>query len=139
MQAILISVAVVPVVAGTLRLIEVFGGPRSLPDNPRIAASPAPAVLHIVGGGVFLVLGAFQFSAPIRRRWPTWHRRVGRVLLVLALGAAVAAVDMTLLYPLQTGTGQLLHLLRLLFGSALAACVVLGFREIGRASCRERV
>jgi uncharacterized membrane protein len=131
-QVGLIGLAVIPVVAGTLRLVEVFGGPSSLPDNPRIAASPAPVVVHIIGGGLFLVVGAFQFSAPVRRRYPSWHRRAGRVLMTLGLGAAFAALWMTLLYPTQTGTGVLLYLFRLAFGSAMAASIILAFRAIRR-------
>jgi uncharacterized membrane protein len=131
-QVGLIGLAVIPVVAGTLRLIEVFGGPRTLPENSRITASPAPVVVHIFGGGLFLVLGAFQFSARIRRRWRNWHRRAGRALAVLGLGAALAAVWMTLFYPTQTGTGLLLYLFRLAFGSAMAASVILAFKAIRR-------
>jgi hypothetical protein len=97
----LIGLAVIPVVAGTLRLVEVFGGPSTLPDNPRIAASPAPVVVHIIGGGLFLAVGAFPFSAPVHRRYPCWHRTAGRVLMALGLGAAFAALWMTLLYPRQ--------------------------------------
>jgi uncharacterized membrane protein len=131
-QVGLIGLAVIPVVSGTLRLVEVFGGPRTLPDNPRIAASPAPVVVHIIGGGLFLVVGAFQFSARIRRRWRDWHRRAGRVLVTLGLGAAFASLWMTLLYPRQTGTGVLLYLFRLAFGSAMAASIILAFRAIRR-------
>jgi uncharacterized membrane protein len=126
----LIGLAVIPVVTGTLRLIEILGGPHTMPANPRIAASPAPVVVHIVGGGLFLVLGAFQLSARLRRRTPRWHRRAGRVLVVLGLGAALAALWMTVLYPRQTGTGELLYLLRLAFGSAMAGSIILGFRSI---------
>jgi uncharacterized membrane protein len=131
-QVGLIGLAAIPVVTGTLRLIEVFGGPRILPNNPRIAASPPPVVIHIIGGGAFLVLGAFQFSARIRRRWPNWHRRTGRTLMVLGLGAALAALWMTLLYPRQTGTGTLLYLFRIGFGLAMAASIILAFKAIRR-------
>jgi uncharacterized membrane protein len=131
-QVGLIGIATVPVVAGTLRLIEVFGGPQRMPDNPRIAASPTPVVIHIIGGGLFLIIGAFQFSTPIRRRWPNWHRRAGRALMALGLAAALAALWMTLFYPTQTGTGELLFLFRLGFGSAMTASIVLAFKAIRR-------
>jgi Predicted membrane protein (DUF2306) len=39
---------------------------------------------------------------------------------------------MTLLYPREPGTGKLSYLFRLVFGSALAACLVLGFSAIRR-------
>jgi uncharacterized membrane protein len=131
-QVGLIALAAIPTGAGTLRLVEVFGGAHRMPDNPRIAASPSPAVLHIVGGLAFLLLGAFQFSVPARRRWPRWHRRAGRALVLLGLAAALAALWMTVFYARQTGTGQILHLLRLVFGTAMATSLVLGFRAIRR-------
>ena len=39
---------------------------------------------------------------------------------------------MTLFYARQPGTGELAYLFRLVFGSALAACIVLGFAAIRR-------
>ena len=38
----LVALVVIPAIAGSLRLVEVFGGPHLLPANPRIAASPLP-------------------------------------------------------------------------------------------------
>ncbi len=131
-QVGLLSLAAIPAVTGTARLMEVFGGPRTMPDNPRIAGSPSPAVLHIVGGVVFLVLGALQFSPRMRQRHPTWHRRAGRALILLGITAALAALWMTLLSPRQTGTGSVLHTLRLIFGTALAGTLIVAFRAIKR-------
>jgi hypothetical protein len=128
----MLSLAVIPVATGAARLVEVFGGPRIMPDNPRIAGSPSPAVLHIVGGGVFLVLGALQFSPRMRQRHPTWHRRSGRALMLLGVTAALAALWMTLFYPRQIGTGSILHTMRLIFGTALAVTIILAFRAIKR-------
>jgi hypothetical protein len=53
-------------------------------------------------------------------------------LVTLGLGAAFAALWMTLLYPTQTGTGVLLYLFRLAFGSAMAASIILAFTAIRR-------
>jgi uncharacterized membrane protein len=131
-QAGLLSLAMIPAITGTARLVEVFGGPRTLPPNPRITGSPWPAVLHIVGGLVFLVLGALQFSPKIRQRHPAWHRRAGRALMLFGVTAALAALWMTLLYPRQTGTGTLLHTLRFLFATALAVTIILAYRAIRR-------
>ena len=39
---------------------------------------------------------------------------------------------MTLLYAAKPGTGDLLYVLRLVFGSAMVACLVLGFTAIRR-------
>jgi hypothetical protein len=126
----LVALSLIPALFGTLRLVEVFGGPKIMPENLRIAASPGPAVVHIVGGASFLLVGAFQLSSRIRTRWLNWHRRAGRILMILGLGAALSGLWMTLLYPRQTGTGTLLHTSRLLFASGMAASIVLGYRAI---------
>jgi len=128
----LIAVVVIPAVAGSLRLVEVFGGPHLLPANPRIAASPWPVVVHITCAVLYAVLGAFQFSSAFRRRRPRWHRASGRVVVVLGLAVAFSSLWMTQFYPRQTGTGELSYLFRLAFGSGMAASIILGFTAIRR-------
>lgn len=128
----LVALSLIPALFGTLRLVEVLGGPKVMPANPRIAASPAPAVAHIAGGAVFLIVGAFQMSGRIRTRWLTWHRRAGRVLMLLGLAAALSGLWMAIFYPRQTGTGSLLHTSRLLFATGMACCILLGYRAIRR-------
>ena len=66
----LVALAIVPVVAGSVRLIELFGGAAVMPPNARFDASPVPVVTHIVSAIVFAVVGAFQFSTRIRQRRP---------------------------------------------------------------------
>ena len=73
------------------------------PANPRLTASPVPLVVHIVSALAYAVLGAFQFSAALRRRRPGWHRAAGRVLVVLGLAVAFSALCLTLFYPRQPG------------------------------------
>ena len=128
----LVALVVVPALAGTLRLVELAGGPLLLPANPRMTASPLPVVVHITCAVPYAVLGAFQFSSRLRRRRPRWHRATGRVVVVLGLAVALSALWMTVFYPRQPGTGELAHLFRLAFGSALAVCIVLGFSAIRR-------
>ena len=126
----LVALSGIPVIAGTLRLVEVVGGPHVMPPNPRIAASPAPVVVHILSVIPYALLGAFQFSSRLRRRRPGWHRATGRVLVGLGLAVALSGLWMTIFYPRQTGTGELAHVFRLAAGSAMAACIVLGFDAI---------
>jgi uncharacterized membrane protein len=129
----LVALSGIPVIAGTLRLVEVFGGPEVLPHNPRISASPAPVVVHILSVIPYAVLGAFQFSTQLRRRRPGWHRAAGRVLVGLGLAVAFSGLWMTLFYPRQTDTGVLAYLFRLVAGSGMAASILLGFAAIRRA------
>ena len=74
----LVALVVVPAIAGSLRLVELAGGPLLLPANPRMTASPVPVVVHIISAVPYAVLGAFQFSRRLRRRRPGWHRAAGR-------------------------------------------------------------
>jgi uncharacterized membrane protein len=132
----LITVVAVPSMAGFLRLVELAGGPLLLPANPRMAASPVPVFVHVLSAVPYAVLGAFQFSSGLRRRHPRWHRSTGKALVPLGLLVAVSGLWMTLFYARQPGTGELSFLLRLTFGSALAACILLGFSAIRRGDVR---
>jgi uncharacterized membrane protein len=128
----LIALVVIPAFFGSLRVIELTGGPQLMPADPRFTSSPLPLVVHIASAIGYAVLGAFQFSAALRRRRPGWHRAAGRVLVVLGLVVALSALWMTLFYPRQPGTGELAYVFRLAFGSGMAAGIVLGFTAIRR-------
>jgi uncharacterized membrane protein len=127
----LVVLSIIPVIAGLLRLLEVAGGPHLLPTNPRIDTSPAPVVVHVLGAAIYAILGAFQFSARLRRRHLNWHRKSGRILVVAGLAVAFSGLWMTLFYTGAPG-GDLLWGIRLLVGSAMAASIVLGFAAIRR-------
>jgi len=94
------------------------------------APSPAPLVVHILGAVIYALLGAFQFSARLRRRG--WHRRAGRLLVPLGLAVALSGLLMTLLYAQKEGTGDLLYVFRLLAGSGMAASIILGLVAVRR-------
>ena len=120
----------IPVLGGAGRMVELLGGPEVLPTDARFAASPVPLVVHIVAAVVYALLGAFQFSARLRRRG--WHRRAGRLLVPLGLAVALSGLWMTLLYAQKEGTGDLLYVFRLLAGSGMAASIILGLVAIRR-------
>jgi uncharacterized membrane protein len=127
----LVVLSLIPVISGSLRLVEVAGGPQLMPTNPRIDASPAPVVVHVLAAALYAILGAFQFSARLRRRHLNWHRRTGRILVGAGLAVAGSGLWMTLFYTGAPG-GDLLWAVRLLVGSAMAAFLVLGFTAIRR-------
>lgn len=129
--AALLALTGISVTAGALRVLEIAGGPVVLPENPRIDASPAPVVVHVVAVALFALLGALQFSAAIRRRRPSWHRRSGRMLVVAGLVVAGSGLWMTLFYPDAPG-GVLLWTVRLVVGSGMAVSIVLAFAAIRR-------
>jgi uncharacterized membrane protein len=128
----LIALVLVPAIAGSLRLVELAGGPHLLPVNARLTASPLPVALHIVCAVAYAVLGAFQFAPRLRGSRPGWHRAAGRLLVGLGSAVALSALWMTLFYPLQPGTGELAYVFRLAFGSGMAASIILGFAAVRR-------
>ncbi|GAB3463798.1 DUF2306 domain-containing protein [Streptomonospora sediminis] len=133
--AALILLSAVPVVAGGFRLTELVSGAEVTPENARFAAAPLPVVVHILTVTPYCLLGAFQFSAGLRRSRPGWHRASGRALVPLGLAAALSGLWMTAFYDLPAVDGELfepLGLIRLVFGMAMAACIVLGCAAIRR-------
>ncbi|WP_353950454.1 DUF2306 domain-containing protein [Knoellia sp. S7-12] len=128
----LVALSVIPVLAGTARLVELGGGPAVLPSDARFTASPLPVVVHIICAAVYALLGSLQFVPGIRRRRPGWHRGAGRVLVVAGLGVALSALWLTLFFPPQPDSGPLLFVLRVGFGSAMVASLGLGLAAIRR-------
>jgi uncharacterized membrane protein len=128
----LLLLSAFPLVAGAFRLIQLASGAEITPANARFFASPLPVVVHIVSAGVYALLGAFQFASGFRRRWPTWHRVAGRLVVVCGLLVGLSALWMTVFYPWPKGDGALLYAFRLVFGSAMVTSIVLGFTTIRR-------
>ena len=128
----LLVLSLVPLAAGTLRLIQVAGGPDVVPADDRFAGVPVALVVHILGAAVYALVGAFQFAPGIRRRHVTWHRRAGRVLVVVGMLVVGSAPWLTLFYPPQPGTGHLLHVFRLVVVAGTAGSLVLGVSAVRR-------
>ena len=130
--AALIALVVIPVIAGSLRLVQLSGGAATMPSNPRYDASPVPVVVHIVSAIVFALAGAFQFVPRLRRRRRAWHRRAGRVVVVAGLGVALSALWLNQFFPRAHATRDIVYPLRMAFGVALVVTLVLGFQAARR-------
>jgi uncharacterized membrane protein len=130
----LIALALVPVVAGSARLVELSGGAAVLPEPPHSAGATIPLVLHIVSAVVFTVAGAFQFVPGTRRRRPRWHRLTGRVVAPAGLAAALSGLWLTLV--ITDADSALLTAFRTAAGLAMAASVVLGVAAVLRGDIR---
>jgi uncharacterized membrane protein len=128
----LILLSLVPLLAGTFRVIQLLGGPVLIPADHRFAGFPLPLIVHIVGAATYLVVGSFQFVPRFRRRHMGWHRRTGRVLAVAGLMVGGSALWMTLFYAEKPGTGSILYVLRLVFAAAMIAWLVLGVTTVRR-------
>ncbi|MHC6219467.1 DUF2306 domain-containing protein [Arthrobacter sp. MMS24-S77] len=130
--AALIFLSLIPVIAGAARLTELTAGAAVTPQNERFFASPIPVVTHIVSVTVYCLLGAFQFVPSLRRAKRAWHRIAGRILVPAGLLAALSGLWMSMFYALPAGDGEALLVLRLIFGSAMVASIILGFLAIRR-------
>ena len=133
----LLVLSACPLTFGVLRLIQLAGGAQIMPPRARFGASPLPVVVHIVSAAVYSILGAFQFAAGFRRRRPGWHRWAGRLLVGCGLLVGLSGLWMTLFYPGANGSSTLLFGLRLGFGSAMVASMVLGYTRIRRGDVRQ--
>lgn len=128
----LVLLTLVPIAAGAVRLGELTGGATITPENARFFGSPIPVVVHIISASTFCLLGAFQFVGAdrLRRGRRSWHRIAGRILVPSGLLAALSGLWMTLFYSLPASDGEILLVLRLVFGFAMVGSIVLAVLAI---------
>lgn len=131
----LIALSLVPMIAGSARLTQLASGAAVTAENARFFDSPIPVIAHIIGSSVFLVLGALQFAPSLRRR--RWHRIAGRIVAPAGLVSALSALWMTVFYEMPASvTGPGLAAVRIVFGTAMAAAIVVAFVAIRRGDVR---
>lgn len=128
----LILLALIPILAGAMRLTELTSNSIPTSANSRFLDSPIPVVTHIISVTVFSLLGAIQFVPALRHKRSRWHRMAGRILVPAGLLTALSGIWMAAFYPHPAGDGMVLLILRLAFGSAMIACIVLGVRAIAQ-------
>ncbi|MFG3341258.1 DUF2306 domain-containing protein [Glycomyces sp. NPDC048151] len=129
----LLLLALIPSIAGVVRVDEIASGATETAANARFMRTPLPVVLHIIGALVYSIVGAFQFLPRLRRDRNAWHRFAGRYLLVPA-GFVVAATGlwMTAFYDTPSIDDRAVAVSRYIVGAAMLACLVLGVAAIGR-------
>jgi uncharacterized membrane protein len=128
----LLALCIIPVAAGVVRLVSLATGETVTLANARFFAHPLPVQVHIVGGSLFIVLGALQFWPGFARRFPRWHRFAGRMLAPAAIVAGLSGLWMNQFYPYGPNDGLLLYFFRLLFGAGMVLAMVLGVAAILR-------
>jgi hypothetical protein len=127
--ASLLALAIVPVLAGLVRLADLMAGQAPAADA-RFFENPLPITLHILAVIPYSLLGALQFAPALRRR--AWHRAVGMAVVPLGLLAALTGLWMAHFYPWPTGDGEALYLMRLIVGSAMTLSIVRGVVSLFR-------
>jgi len=126
----LIAFGLIPILANALRRAALAAGAATNPAAGDGGGMPLPVVLHVLGATVFVVLGALQFSAGIRRRRPSMHRIAGRLAILAALLAASSGF--WLAFASLPDSSALLFVFRVLAAAGMALCIVLGFDAIRR-------
>jgi hypothetical protein len=131
--ALLVALSLVPTLGGVGRFIHMTGATPGPTDDARFLAVPAPIIIHIISATLYCLLGAFQFSAAFRFRWPGFHRRAGRVLALSGLLAGVSGAWMTAFYPIPADLqGPILYGVRLAVASAMVTSIIIGWSSILR-------
>ncbi len=87
----------------------------------RFAAHPTATFLHILPGGLFLLLAPLQFSSRVRARHIQVHRWSGRVLAIAAITAASTGLYFGLFMPFA-GLGEAVPIA--LFGGLLGYAIL---------------
>jgi uncharacterized membrane protein len=128
----LIVLSLIPVLAGSVRLTELMGGPEITANNARFVAAPIPFTVHMVSVTLFSLLGAFQFVPSLRRGRPSWHRLAGRILVPAGVLVALSGLWMNFLYGHPPGDGESLVVVRFIVGSLMLASIVLAVLAIRR-------
>jgi uncharacterized membrane protein YozB (DUF420 family) len=127
----LLLLSLVPVLAGAIRLWGLAMGGEITSANARFMTMPVPVVLHIVSATLFCVLGAFQFDAATRQRFPRWHRINGRVVAPSGIVAALTGLWMTAGYAIPAELqDKLLFELRMAAGLAMSLGIVASVRAV---------
>jgi hypothetical protein len=126
----LLLFSAMPLTFAVIRALQFIGIVEIM---PQLAGGVAiPVAVHIGGAMVYAVLGAFQFSTALRRRWPIWHRVAGRFAFGAGLLVALSALWLTFGYATMSAGGVLLAVFRVIVGSAMALSLIFGLSAILR-------
>ncbi len=135
----LLLLSAVPLTAGAFRVIELTGGAAITAENARFFAAPIPVVTHIVSALLFCVLGAFQYSASLRKIRPSWHRLGGRIAAPAGFAAALSGLWMTQFYAWSGYDSTALYVIRLLVGTAMVLSLMLALWSIRKGDIQSHM
>jgi uncharacterized membrane protein len=113
-----------------LKVTDPFSAQRSAEldrFDGRFAENPRATLLHIVPGGIFLILVPLQFSSWLRRRHVRFHCWCGRLLIVSGLVSTLAGLYFGLVMP-YGGPGEVSAIV--VFGGLYVLALSRGFFAI---------
>ena len=97
------------------------------PYNPGFLRFPTLVGFHVVLGAVYLALAPLQFITTIRRRWPGYHRWVGRLLVAIGLVVGLTALFLGLAIPFSRWSERIVIAV---FGGLYLVALAQGFVSI---------
>ena len=122
----LLLLSAIPIAAGIVRLAGLADDPEISTENARFVAAPLAVVVHILGAGLFCILGALQFSSRLRQRNPKWHRLSGRIVVASGIFSALSGFWMTVTYPIPPELqGGLLYTVRVCVSLAMLTSILI--------------
>lgn len=128
---LLVTIGLFAVVRRTYVLLNPSQAPSTFAPAATLDAGFAQhrtlTLLHILPAGVFMALVPLQFVRRIRVQRPAWHRRSGRLLVMLGLIVGVSALVMS--YTMAIG-GANETAATTLFAILFLVFLALGFRNI---------
>lgn len=126
--AALFLLSALPIVAG---LGHIGSLDASVEADARFVPIPVSIVAHVLAVTPYSLLGALQFWPGFRRRFPAWHRRVGRLLVAAGLVAALTGLGMAVASPIpRAHQGPILEAARIAVALGMLVALVLGLVRI---------
>jgi hypothetical protein len=119
----LVALSAIPLTAGTLRLIQLTGGPPVIPADHRSAGFPFPLMVHVLDATTYALVGILQFLSRFAAgAWPGTVAQAGGWPWPACWWQSQRCW-MTLFSEPQPGARRRRYVLRLVFSSAMAACL----------------
>lgn len=100
-RVIVILLAIIGIATVTRRVLTLSGvikpfiSPKYGEFDKGFRLNPLLTFIHIIPGGLFMILAPLQFIPKIRSRYPLFHRLSGRIIFVLGLIIGITALVMS--------------------------------------------
>ncbi len=104
MRALTITALVVMTILSIAIGLYAIGFQARISGDPsfhaRFDTTPISSTMHVIGGGIVLLIGGLQFWRGIRTNYPAFHRWLGRIYLFFVL---VGGIGGLMLAPVSDG------------------------------------
>lgn len=127
--SILLFLTAVPIIASVMRLVQIPLG--MLPELAQhLTDTPVSHFLHALAGASFGLIGPFQFSGVLQRKFGKLHKRLGYVFVTA--GGFLAISSLSLLFTHTDSESTLLNTTRFIAAMGVAICLTLSMTAIYR-------